>query len=135
MKTSVMEVKDMLSVLSVVGVEKRIGEVPGVESVTVNFAAGSATVRYDETRLSLADIRSDVRQSGSKDDAAMNGQGGQDGHGSHAAPDALPDTEPVAPKTPPAAVSAGAKPQAAPPSAAVAVPAADEPLPAKTGKS
>jgi copper chaperone CopZ len=41
----------MLSVLSVLEVEKRIGEVPGVESVTVNYAAGSATVRYDETRL------------------------------------------------------------------------------------
>ena len=49
MKTSVMEVRDMLSVLSVSGVEERIGEVPGVESATVNFAAGTATVRYDET--------------------------------------------------------------------------------------
>lgn len=36
MKTSVMDVRDMLSVLSVAGVEERIGEVPGVESVTVN---------------------------------------------------------------------------------------------------
>ena len=62
MKTSVIHVHDMLSVLSVVGVEKRIGEVPGVESVTVNFAAGSATVRYDETRLEVADIKSAVRQ-------------------------------------------------------------------------
>jgi len=64
MKTSVIDVRDMLSVLSVQGVEKRIGEVPGVESVTVNHAAGSATVRYDETRLEVADIKSDVRQRG-----------------------------------------------------------------------
>jgi Cu2+-exporting ATPase len=64
MKTSVIEVHDMLSVLSVDGVEQRLGEVPGVESATVNFAAGSATVRYDETRLEIADIRSAVRQSG-----------------------------------------------------------------------
>ena len=64
MKTSVIEVRDMLSVLSVDGVEKRIGEVPGVESVTVNYAAGSATVRYDETRLEVADIKSAVRQRG-----------------------------------------------------------------------
>ena len=62
MKTSVMEVHDMLSVLSVDEVEQRIGEVPGVESVTVNFAAGNATVRYDETRLEIADIKSAVRQ-------------------------------------------------------------------------
>ena len=64
MKTSVLEVHDMLSVLSVHEVEKRIGAVPGVDSVTVNFAAGSATVRYDETRLDIADIKSAVRQSG-----------------------------------------------------------------------
>ena len=57
MKTSVMEVHDMLSVLSVLGVEKRIGQVPGVQSVTVNFAAGNATVSYDETRLNVADIK------------------------------------------------------------------------------
>jgi Cu2+-exporting ATPase len=64
MKTSVLEVHAMLSVLSVDEVEKRIGAVPGVESVTVNFAAGSATVRYDETRLEIADIKSAVRQRG-----------------------------------------------------------------------
>jgi P-type Cu2+ transporter len=42
MKTSVMEVHNMLSVLSVDEVEKRIAKVPGVESVTVNYAGGSA---------------------------------------------------------------------------------------------
>ena len=66
MKTSVIEVHDMLSVWSVDEVEKRIGEVPGVESVTVNYAAKSATVRYDETRLQVADIKSAVRRSGYK---------------------------------------------------------------------
>ena len=64
MKTSVIDVRDMLSVLSVQGVEERIGEVPGVESVTVNHAAATATVRYDETRLHVGDIKSDVRQRG-----------------------------------------------------------------------
>ena len=64
MKTSVIEVHAMLSVLSVDEVERRIGEVPGVESVTVNFAAETATVRYDETRLEVADIKSAVRQRG-----------------------------------------------------------------------
>jgi Cu2+-exporting ATPase len=62
MKTSIINVHDMLSVLSVDEVEKRIGEVPGVESVTVNFAAENATVRYDETRLEATDIKSAVRQ-------------------------------------------------------------------------
>ena len=154
MKTSVMEVRDMLSVLSVLGVEKRIGEVPGVESVTVNFAAGSATMRFDETRLSLADIRSDVRQSGSKDDVAAHCDKDAD------APDApTADSKPVVPKAPPAAASAEAsagaqpagggapasthpdkaaaeaKPPATPPSAADPAPAADESPPGKTTKS
>jgi len=64
MKTSVIEVHDMLSVLNVDELEKRIGEVPGVESVTVNYAAQNATVRYDETRLEIGDIKSAVRQRG-----------------------------------------------------------------------
>ena len=93
MKTSVMEVRDMLSVLSVLGVEKRIGDVPGVESVTVNYAAGNATVRYDETRLDIADIKSDVRQSGYADDAAVAPPPGK-GHEGHAAPGAAPSTSP-----------------------------------------
>ena len=66
MKTSVIEVHDMLSVWSVDEVEERIGEVPGVESVTDNYAAGSATVRYDETRLEVAGIKAAVLQSGYK---------------------------------------------------------------------
>ena len=56
MKTSVIEVHAMLSVWSVDEVEKRIGKVPGVESVTVNYAAGSATVRYDKTRQVTAPL-------------------------------------------------------------------------------
>ena len=108
MKTSVMKVHDMLSVLSVSGVEKRIGEVPGVESVTVDFAAGSATVRFDETRLSLADIRSSVRQIGSKDDAADDGSEDPEASEKPGAPST--DLKPVAEKAPPAAASAGESP-------------------------
>lgn len=102
MKTSVIEIHDMLSVLSVDGVEKRIGEVPGVESVTVNYAAGSATVRYDETRLELSDIKSGVRQIGNEDDDAPAAASAGKGHGGHAAsggPSATP--APAAPKSSP----------------------------------
>ena len=112
MKTSVMKVHDMLSVLSVSGVEERIGEVPGVESVTVDFAAGSATVRFDETRLSLADIRSNVRQSGSNDEAADSGDKDPDASDAQAAPAAPAAHGPVAMKTQPAAASADASPPA-----------------------
>ncbi|NOT39532.1 MAG: heavy metal translocating P-type ATPase [Alphaproteobacteria bacterium] len=103
MKTSVIEVRDMLSVLSVLGVEKRIGEVPGVESVTVNFAAATATVRYDETRLSIADIRSDVRQSGYESAVASPAVGAEPAaasagsHEDHTAPETSPATASAAP--------------------------------------
>ena len=130
MKTSVIEVHDMLSVLSVQGVEQRIGEVPGVESVTVNYAAGSATVRYDETRLQIADIKSAVRQSGYESDAPAAASAG-DGHEGHAAPGAQPATPaPAAPPTTPkpspvAAATAPAPTAAAPKSAPDAAPAGD----------
>ena len=115
MKTSVMDVRDMLSVLSVAGVEERIGEVPGVESVTVNFAAGNATVRFDETRLDLADIKSDVRQRGS-DAAAQPKAPTPDGHEGHAVPAAkkADAAEPVAPKTPLAPPAAAPEGNASP---------------------
>jgi copper chaperone CopZ len=94
MKTSVIEVHDMLSVLSVDEVEKRIGEVPGVEAVTVNFAAGNATVRYNETRLEIGDIKSAVRQR-SYESAA---EGSKAGSAPPVKPaPAAPKTDPVAP--------------------------------------
>jgi Cu2+-exporting ATPase len=91
MKTSVIEVHDMLSVLSVRGVAERIGKVPGVESVTVNYAAGNATVRFDETRLEITDIKSAVRQS-EHESAAPAAASAGDGHEGHSAPGAPPAT-------------------------------------------
>ena len=106
MKTSVMHVHDMLSVLSVAGVEERIGQVPGVDSVTVNFAAGSATVRYDETRLDIADIKSALHQQAYASAAPPVASAG-DGHQGHAQPVALPQSPaPVAEKPLPASVPA-----------------------------
>ena len=48
MKTSVVEVRDLLAGASVLKVEKTIGEIDGVESATVDFAAGKAPARFDE---------------------------------------------------------------------------------------
>ncbi len=124
MKTSVIEVSDMLSVLSVHGVEDRIGEVPGVESVTVNFSVGNATVRYDETRLDVSDIKSAVRQRGYDEAAAP------------ASPPGAADSKPAAPKPakpaePAEPVSAGADAsgaKGAKPPAKAAQPAAPAPV-------
>lgn len=134
MKTSVIEVHDMLSVFSVDEVEKRIGEVPGVQSVTVNFAAGNATVRYDETQLEATDIKSAVRQRGfdaTAPTAAPAGDGDEGKAASAAPPAATPASPsaggaPAPPDTPASPPAAGAP---APDKAAA--PAAPEPPPAE----
>ena len=110
MKTSVIEVHDMLSVLGVDEVEKRIGEVPGVESVTVNFAAGGATVRYDETRLEIADVKSTVRQRGYEPaEPATPAHAGNAQQGK-AAQSATPESPPAEPPAAPAPTSGPSKP-------------------------
>ena len=96
MKTSVIEVHDLLAVLSLDEVEKRIGEVPGAQSVTVNYAAGNATVRYDETRLDLAHLKSIMRQRGY--DAAAVPPG--DGHDNHMTPGPQPAQAATSPEKP-----------------------------------
>ena len=106
MKTSVIEVHDMLSVLTVDEVEKRIRKVPGVASATVNYAAGNATVRYDETLLDVASIKVLMHQRGK--------QSPDDGQQDKATPGAPPSTaaatEPKAPQDAPANVPAPAAP-------------------------
>ena len=129
MKTSAIEVHDMLSVFSVEEVEKRIGEVPGVQSVTVNFAAGSATVRYDETQLEATDIKSAVRQRGFDAVAPAAGPAGDGVEGKAASgtpPAATPASPPAgaAPAPPDAPASPAAAGAAAPDNAAA--PAAPE---------
>jgi Cu2+-exporting ATPase len=127
MKTSVIEVRDMLSVLGVEDLEKRIGEVPGIASATVNFAAGSATVRYDETRIEIADIKSAVRQRGYEPGAATSHD-----HQSHTGPGtpetpgaAAPNPFPGAPANGgPASSSSAEQPKAAPSTASKPSPTA-----------
>ncbi len=116
MKTSVISVHDMMSVLSVAGIEKRIGEVPGVESVTVNFAAENATVRYDETRLDVADIKPGVRHLGNEAEAPQ-AKPSIESHASQPVPDApLPDPSAVpTPASPKAAAAVPAESSAATP--------------------
>ena len=123
METSVIEVHDMLSVLTVDEVEKRISGVPGVDSATVNYAAGNATVRYDETRLEVADIRVMAHQRGPHPaGASLPVDGGE--HEPARKPDEVPapNVAPVSAARPEAALpKPSTVPAAVPP---VAVPAA-----------
>ncbi len=131
MKTSAIEVHDMLSVFSVDEVEKRIGEVPGVQSVTVNFAAGNATVRYDETQLEATDIKLAVRQRGyeAATPAGAAADEGTAGQQPPAAPSESPKSAAPSSTTgaPKAEGPAGAAPpdKAAPSTAPAAAPAGD----------
>ena len=114
MKTSIIEVTDMLSVLTVDEVEKRFGEVPGVASATVNFAARNATVRYDETLLEVADIKILVHQRGQHSAGESQAEaGGED----------KPEQKPGVNPTPEAAPASASPPEPTMPKAASVAPA------------
>ena len=127
MKTSVIEVHDMLSVLTVDEVEKRIGGVLGVDSATVNYAAGNATVRYDETRLEVADIKVMVHPRVPQPAGESLSIGGNE-HESVRKPDAVP--------TPKAAPASAPKPEAAMPKTSTVAAASVPPvtIPAEHGQ-
>ena len=122
MKTSIIEVSDMLSVLTVEEVEKRIGEVPGVESATVNYAAGNATVRYDETLLEVADIKVLIHQRGQQSAGESQAKDVSEDKHEHnkpavkptpeAAPASASPPEPAVPKAAPVAPATAPKPAA-----------------------
>ncbi|WP_340121643.1 cation-translocating P-type ATPase [Methylobacter svalbardensis] len=111
MKTSVIGVRDMLSVLTVDEVEKRIGKVPGVASATVNYAARNATVRYDETRLEVADIKVLMHQRGhqSADEPLPKHESEHEPAQKHAVTP-TPEAAPTSASTPVAVVPAPAAP-------------------------
>ncbi|MDP3653759.1 MAG: heavy metal translocating P-type ATPase, partial [Rhodoferax sp.] len=90
MKTSVIEVGDLLAASSPDEVKRRIGGVPGVESVSVDHAAKSATVHYDETRIEVADIISSVRLR-EHDSVVPALASTREDHAAHATAGALPD--------------------------------------------
>ena len=64
MKTAVVEVGGMLSVLSAEGVRRQLQNVPGVHHAEVNYVAQSATVHYDEQQITVEDIRKRVVECG-----------------------------------------------------------------------
>ncbi|MBC7954676.1 MAG: cation-translocating P-type ATPase, partial [Cytophagales bacterium] len=64
MKTSTIEVGELVSTLSAVGVERQLSSLPGVHHADVNYVAGSATVHYDEAKTTLDAIRQRVASCG-----------------------------------------------------------------------
>ena len=106
MKTSVIEVIDLLSVLTVDEVEKRLADVAGVESATVNYAAKNATVRYDETLLEVADIKVFAHQRGQQpgdESEAKDGKEDKHEHKLEHKPEEKPAVKPTPESAPPSA--------------------------------
>ena len=64
MKTTVIDVHDLLSPLSARGVEKQLAKLPGVKQIDVNSVSGSARIVYDETVTDLDAIKTKVRECG-----------------------------------------------------------------------
>jgi Cu2+-exporting ATPase len=94
MKTSTVEVGELVSSLSAAGVQRQIAALPGVHHVDVNYVAGSATVHYDETQVTLETIRRRIVDCGYHCRGEMlpahvcPPEGHTDAHGAHAAHEA-----------------------------------------------
>jgi Cu2+-exporting ATPase len=90
MKTSTVEVGELVSSLSAAGVQRQIAALPGVHHVDVNYVAGSATVHYDETQVTLETIRQRIVDCGYHCRGEMlpahvcPPEGHTDAHGAHA---------------------------------------------------
>src|SRR6266536_4926855 len=64
MKTAVVEVGGLVSVLSAEGVQKQLRKLSGVHHAEVNYVAQSATIHYDEQQVTLDDIRERIVECG-----------------------------------------------------------------------
>lgn len=64
MRTTTVDVSTFRTPLDPLVVERRLRALPGVIKVSANFAAAAATVTYDETILSMVQLRDAVRDCG-----------------------------------------------------------------------
>src|SRR5215217_5289032 len=56
-KTVVLSIEGMMSICDGLGVEKRLLNYPGIHDIEANFLTGTATVKYDESKLTLEEIK------------------------------------------------------------------------------
>jgi P-type Cu2+ transporter len=64
MKEATVQIDGMMSIFDGAGVEKQIKRRDGVVKVNANFLSGTATIAYDETLVSLADINRFIAECG-----------------------------------------------------------------------
>ena len=124
MKTSTIEIGELISTLSAAGVQRQLSTLPGVHHADVNYVAGSASVHYDEAQISLQAIRQRVIDCGyhcrgelvpahvcapTDHKAAAGAHTGHSGHSAHSAPAA--HAHPASHSSHGGAAKAGAAPQ------------------------
>ncbi len=64
MKEAILQIEGWMSCLDARGIEKRLMAARGVHHVEANFMSGTATVHYDESQVSLADLKKLVADCG-----------------------------------------------------------------------
>ena len=64
MRTDTLDIRGLITPLLDLAVQKRLGRLPGVQRVDVDYATESATVTYDEHVTDLAAIKEQVRECG-----------------------------------------------------------------------
>src|ERR687898_1517379 len=57
MKTVVLSIDGMMSICDGLGIEKRLLNYPGIYDIEANFLTGTATVKYDESKVTLEEIK------------------------------------------------------------------------------
>ena len=57
MKTVVISIDGMMSICDGLGVEKRLLNYPSIHDIEANFLTGTATVKYDESKVTLEEIK------------------------------------------------------------------------------
>jgi Cu2+-exporting ATPase len=64
MKTTILDVGGMLSLLDYQAVEKQLGRITGVQRATASAASNNVTVEYDETVTSVAALKAKINECG-----------------------------------------------------------------------
>jgi len=64
MKETTVQIDGMMSIFDGAGVEKQLKRRGGVVRVNANFLTGTATIVYDETRVTPDDIRTFIADCG-----------------------------------------------------------------------
>ena len=64
MRTVVVSIDGIMSICDGLGIEKRLLNHPGIQGIEANFLTGTATVKYDESKVTLEEIKKLISECG-----------------------------------------------------------------------